>query len=95
MLTFKREGQAFRGYDNAGRMHAEVTFPLTGEGHWNVDHTYVDPDLRGQGVASRLVALVVEAAEAEGHLLIATCPYVVDWRDRHPETAQLWVRPHD
>ena len=42
------------------------------------DHTFVDPSLRGQGVAEQLVDRVVEEMEKENKKIIASCPYVVE-----------------
>ncbi|MDI9470035.1 MAG: GNAT family N-acetyltransferase [Bacillota bacterium] len=90
-LEFVREGQALVARDADGELLAEVTFPETQTGVWDVDHTFVSPRLRGQGVADRLVRAVLELARAEGRLLLATCPYVRVWRERHPETAEMWA----
>ena len=41
--------------DETGRLAAEITFPQVEPGVWCIDHTFVSPALRGQGVAGRLV----------------------------------------
>ncbi len=90
-LDFVREGQALVARDASGELLAEITFPETETGVWDVDHTFVSPRLRGQGVADRLVRAVLELARAEGKRLVASCPYVRVWCKRHPETADIWV----
>ena len=34
-----------------GACIAEITFPVVRPGVWNIDHTFVDASLRGQGEA--------------------------------------------
>ncbi|MCK9236051.1 MAG: GNAT family N-acetyltransferase [Acholeplasmataceae bacterium] len=62
-----------------------ATFPQFSEGVVNVDHTFVDPSLRGQGVASQLMHEVVAYAKSKNLKMVATCPYAVAWFKRHPE----------
>ncbi|MDI9497789.1 MAG: GNAT family N-acetyltransferase [Bacillota bacterium] len=95
VLDFVREGQALVARDVDGELLAEITFPETETGEWDVDHTFVSPRLRGQGVADRLVRALLELARSEGKCLIATCPYVRVWSERHPETADIWTSKAD
>ncbi len=90
-----REEQAFRARDEDGKMIAEVTFPVSPSDSnvWDVDHTWVDPVLRGQGMASKLVVAVDTAARAEGKRLLATCPYVVTWYKRHADKQDILAEP--
>ena len=41
--------------DQAGKLVAEITFPETAPGVYTMDHPFVDPSLRGQGMADQLV----------------------------------------
>lgn len=70
--------------DAAGEMIAEVTFP-TVDGVSVINHTFVAPSLRGQGVAGTLVKLAADTILANGNKIAATCPYAVTWFERHPE----------
>lgn len=67
-----------------GKIIAEVTFP-TSNGLSIINHTFVDPSLRGQGVAGQLVKLAADKILADGNKIGATCPYAVTWFQRHPE----------
>lgn len=73
----------------AGVCIAEITFPAVHPGVWDIDHTFVDPSLRGQGAAEQLVRAVIAQAEAESVKLVATCPYAAAWFARHPEYQPL------
>jgi len=58
-----------------GRRVAELTYSL-GDGAAIVDHTWVDPALRGGDFARRLVDAVVQWARAGKTRLVPTCSYV-------------------
>ena len=58
-------------------------------GVWNIDHTFVDASLRGQGAAECLVRAVIEQAQEAGIRLTATCSYASAWFARHPECQSL------
>lgn len=46
-------------------------------------HVETPRALRGQGVASKLMEAVVEAARAEGREVIPFCSYAASWMRRH------------
>lgn len=70
-----------------GETLAEVTFPETAPGIFTIDHTFVDDRLRGQGVAAELVSRAVEAIEARGGRVEATCSYAAAWLRKHGRQA--------
>jgi predicted GNAT family acetyltransferase len=58
-----------------GRRVAELTYRLSGEKAL-VDHTYVDPPLRGGTIAPSLVEAAVRWARAENRKIVPLCSYV-------------------
>jgi predicted GNAT family acetyltransferase len=70
-------------------MIAEVTFPEVQEGVVEINHTFVDDCLRGQGVASQLLQHAVEQIEKQGKKVIPTCSYAVSWFAKHPQWNHL------
>lgn len=50
-----------------------------------VDHTFVPPEARGQGLALKLVEAIVADARLNGFRIAPLCPYVVSAFGRHPE----------
>lgn len=53
------------------------------------DHTWVDDDHRGGGLANELVLALVTWAKAGGFTIVPACSYVARWLDLHAEHAAL------
>lgn len=83
-MDFITEKDRIYAEDPSGNIIAEVTFP-TKNGVSTIDHTFVDPALRGDGIAGKLVKLAADKILAEGNKIAATCSYAVAWFKRHPE----------
>lgn len=83
-MKFITESDRIYATDAAGNVVAEVTFP-TRNGVSTINHTFVDPSLRGEGVASKLVQLAVDKILADGNRIAATCSYAISWFRRHPQ----------
>ena len=54
-----------------------------------ITHVGVHPELRGQGVAGRLVEVSLEYAKEESLRVIPMCSYAAAYIRRHPEYAEL------
>jgi uncharacterized protein len=54
-----------------------------------IPHVEAPPALRGKGVASQLMAGVMEIARAEGLKVRPLCGYASAWMWRHPEHRDL------
>lgn len=63
---------------------AEMTYSRTGERQIIIDHTLVDEQLRGMGVARRLLDTAIAWARANKQRVIATCPYAKAQFERDP-----------
>jgi predicted GNAT family acetyltransferase len=62
-----------------------VTYSEGQNGKRIFHHTYVAPELRGQGVAEAIVRHALDETRREGHRYAATCPFVSKFIERHPE----------
>ena len=67
-----------------GELVAEITYVPQGD-TVAIDHTFVDPSLRGQGIAEQLVDRVVDEMQKEQKKIVAVCPYVVELFKRKPD----------
>ncbi|MGH0051812.1 MAG: GNAT family N-acetyltransferase [Sphaerochaetaceae bacterium] len=68
---------------------ARITMRPLGKKRIAIDHTYVSPSLRGQGIARKLVMLVVEYAKTEGVQIVPLCSYAQMILEEDPELAKL------
>jgi len=74
------KGRIFQN-DSEGKMQAEITYKEKGNLYY-ADHTFVDPSLRGGGLAMKLVDALVELAKENGKKIVPICPYVVELFNR-------------
>ena len=57
------------------------------------DHTFVPPEMRGQGVAQRLVEALVADAREQGFTIVPQCSYIAALFRRNPGWADLLADP--
>jgi uncharacterized protein len=69
--------------------HIAATYYERGDGIITFVHTEVPPELGGQGIGSRLVKGALDQVRADGLKVIAQCPFVKAWIDKHPDYADL------
>ena len=79
--------QRFEGYLDGELVVVTEYIPLPGK--VIATHTETMPRFEGQGLASRLVAGMIEQLRADGRLLQPQCPYVNAWLKRHPEARDV------
>lgn len=91
-------GPVIADAEAAMRYEARVDGDLTGfldyvvkRGRIALVHTEVLPDHRGQGIADHLAQFALDDARRRGLRVIASCPFVRAYVDRHPETHDLVV----
>lgn len=68
---------------------AEITYKEKDKHTINVDHTYVSDELRGQGIAGKLVEVITDFARKENVKIIPTCPYVASKMEKTAEYHDL------
>lgn len=68
---------------------AIITFPEVVSGCVNLNHTHVDPDYRGMGLANKLMEEAISVIEQNNWHCIASCSYAKDWFTKHPEKQYL------
>jgi len=78
-MDFKKEENRIYAENENGETLAEVTFYEIEKGKYNIDHTFVDDSLRGQGIGSKLVEEAVKTLTEKGAQIEATCPFAQKW----------------
>jgi predicted GNAT family acetyltransferase len=59
------------------------------DGQMIFTHTLVPPELRGRGIAEKLVRTALSDARASGHKVVPACSYVAVFLQRNKEFADL------
>lgn len=75
--------------DADGHPIAEVTFPDIDADTVDIDHTFVDDSLRGQGVAGKLMEAAAKQIQSQNKKAVLTCSYAVKWFEKHPEYKEM------
>lgn len=88
-MDFQRERGRIYLPDEAGHTTAEVTFCQRPDGRMCIDHTYVAPTLRDQGIAGKLVKAAADHFRTEGRKVVPVCSYAAEWFRAHPEEQDL------
>jgi uncharacterized protein len=73
--------------------HLAATYYSIADGVITFIHTEVPPELGGKGVGSRLVKGALDQVRADGLKVIAECPFVKAYIEKHAEYADLLKRP--
>lgn len=71
--------------DEDQEMKGEVTFPSVDQDTVDIDHTFVDPSLRGMGMAGKLMEAAAGEIRRQGKKAVLTCSYAVKWFESHQE----------
>jgi predicted GNAT family acetyltransferase len=69
--------------------HIAATYYEIANGVITFEHTEVPPELGGKGVGSKLVKGALDQVRTEGLKVIAQCPFVKAWIDKHPDYTTL------
>ena len=88
-MNFTHNKNQIALFSEAGALLAEITFPNIDETTVDVNHTFVDSSLRGQGIAGKLMQELVSDLEANNLKAVPTCSYAQGWFEKHPEYAHL------
>lgn len=89
-MDFQHEHGRYFLTGEEGQLTAEVTYTSIDDGHAiSIDHTFVDPSLRGQGIAGRLVKLVVDHARRHRLKIEPLCTFARAEFQRRPEYADV------
>ncbi|MBJ8325277.1 MULTISPECIES: GNAT family N-acetyltransferase [Streptococcus] len=72
-IRYEEENDRSAAYDGEKEI-GECTYFLTNR-KWVINHTFVDENYGGQGIAKKLVAEIVDQARQQGIKIIPLCPF--------------------
>ena len=94
-LELKKASNGFYVGDNASHPLARITYVSKDPNIIIIDHTFVDPSLRGQGIALKLVEAMVEFARSNQKLIIPVCSYAVKVLNHDPKYLDVLAKDYD
>lgn len=68
-----------------GKRIGEMVYSRVDEHIINIEHTEVDPDYKGKGLAQKLMAKAIEYARENQQKIIPTCAFAKSVFDKKPE----------
>ena len=84
-MEIKEEKNRFVLLNDEAKEIGEMTWSDAGPDIMIIDHTFVEPEYRGQKLAEKLVLNGVELARRESKKIIPLCPYAKKEFERKPE----------
>jgi hypothetical protein len=88
-MLFQREPHRIFAHDKSGTLIAEITFPINPDGIIDIEHTFVDSSLRGQGVADQLMCAALAEIRKTGSKVTLSCDYAKRWFKKHPDQSDI------
>ncbi len=87
-ISYRLEDKRVAAYDRRKEV-GECTFSTDNPKYWTIDHTYVEPDYRGESIACNLVKGVVDAAKEKNVKLVPVCKFACREFERKPEYEEM------
>lgn len=90
--TFKHSEQNSKGlfemFDGADCV-ARMTYSRIDLNNIIIDHTAVDPRLKGTGAGKKIVAHLVDYARSNAQKVLPLCPFTKATLEKHPEWSDI------
>jgi uncharacterized protein len=83
------DNKAGQRYELAVDGHTAVSYYEVADGVVTFIHTEVPTKLGGEGIGSKLIAGALDLVRADGLKVIAQCPFVKGFLEKHPEYQDL------
>lgn len=88
-MEFKYKNNMIYLENESGDIVAKVTYPDVKPGVVNLNHTFVDDSLRGQGIAGKLMEEAYKTIKNDKKKVIPTCSYAVKWFEKNEECRDI------
>lgn len=84
-MVWEFEKERILSKNDSGEVCAYAIFKYVDENVVDIKSTFVSPDLRGRGIASKMLFALAEHIRERGLLVKATCSYAVEWFERNKD----------
>jgi hypothetical protein len=83
------DNKARQRYELAVDGYTAASYYEVADGVVTFIHTEVPTELGGKGIGSKLIAGALDLARADGLKVVAQCPFVKGFLEKHPEYQDL------
>ncbi len=87
-VTRNEDRSRFEVHTADGRLAGFAEY-RAGDGVRDFVHTVVKDEFEGQGVGGKLAREALDQTRAEGLKVVATCPFIKGWIEKHPDYEDL------
>jgi len=84
-LDVLHDEKAHKFYTVIDGHEAHVTYHVVGDRTYDLQHTFVPPELRGRHIAGDLVRHALDETLRLGFKFIPTCPFIKSFVEKNPE----------
>lgn len=88
-IIAEREGNGYILRNVKGRI-GEISYTMADANTWIIDHTAVDGEYRGRGLARQLLDFVVAEAREKGRKIIPSCSYALHQFQTDSSLSDVW-----
>lgn len=85
-MKWNYENERIYSVDENNELMAETTFFYKNNEEIDIDYTYVNPFLRGQGIAGKMMEVVAKYLKENNLKAVATCSYANIWLKNNRES---------
>ena len=82
-MNWNYEDGRIYSVDENNELLAEATYAPAGDKTVDINYTYVNPALRGQGIAGQLMEAVAIRLRSDNLKAVASCSYANVWLNKH------------
>lgn len=87
-MEIKRVDGKFYIDDNGSEI-GELLYTQINDKVFSIDHTFVDPEYRGQGLGDDLVEAAIAYARQNDEKIVPICPFSKKYMMEHPEVQDI------
>jgi predicted GNAT family acetyltransferase len=88
-MTDVVNNKAHHRYELVVDGHLAASYYSIADGVVTFIHTEVPPELGGKGIGSKLIRGALDQVRSDGFKVIARCPFVKAYIEKHPDYADL------
>lgn len=89
-IVAEREGNGYILRSVKGKI-GQISYTMADADTWIIDHTSVDGEYQGRGLARQLLDFVVADAREKGRKIIPSCSYALRQFQEDPSIADVWA----